>query len=57
LSECDPARQGKITEIMEIANKFNLTETEFLGSVKILAEKQKSAAEMNDEDLRNKFKM
>jgi DNA primase len=57
LSECDPARQGKITEIMEIANNLNITETEFINSVKILAEKQKSAAEMNDDDLRNKFKI
>ncbi|MDR0975319.1 MAG: DNA primase, partial [Ruminococcus sp.] len=44
LSECDPAEQGKITEIMEIANRLTITKAEFVNSVKILADKPKTAA-------------
>ncbi|MDR0903272.1 MAG: DNA primase [Ruminococcus sp.] len=55
LSECDPAQQGKITEIMEIANRFTITEAEFLGSVKVISERQKSAAEMTNDEFKDLF--
>jgi DNA primase len=57
LSECDPMEQGKITEIMEIANILTITYAEFVNSVKLLADKPKSASEMSDDDLRNMFKI
>ncbi|MDR0986494.1 MAG: DNA primase [Ruminococcus sp.] len=55
LSECDPAEQGKITEIMEIANSIVITEAEFYGNVKIIAEKPKTAAETTNDDLKDIF--
>jgi DNA primase len=55
LSECDPSMQGKITEIMVIADKVPVTRAEFESSVEIVRQKQKPPSRMDDDDMRNLF--
>jgi DNA primase len=56
LSECDLSMQGKITEIMVIADKVPVTRAEFESSVEIIKNKPKPSSELDNEDLRNIFK-
>jgi DNA primase len=55
LRECDPADQGKITEIMEIAQAISITNAEFVNSIEYLKNRPPKPGEMTDEDLRNLF--
>jgi DNA primase len=57
LRECDLADQGKITEIMEIANTITITNAEFVNSIELIKHKPKPAAELTDDDLRNLYKL